>query len=471
VTVQVVSSGPATAAISATGISAGAASETWMLTLPAASRGFQLNITGSMTAEAAAGSVVRHSLLATPLSVYGQYPADGSVQMMNAAKGKNFMPSARPLHRVYMMGGVNPSNTNPKPSDGTQGAIDIQRSASFPGQVTMIASNPDSLLGRLEHVATGFYEVVAGNITTGLDAWGGGGGPDGVNGSCVSFRQTGGCSGTGPRQPDGDRNCEETIPCNSGTCPSGYCECKGGEKRHPVDCKAGSHTPFTCAEICAGPDAADDDELATVIRADASWHTSAVITPNSKNFPSGDLTLGPNIPSDDLHAVMAGIYGSAPGCLCTFPNSPACPGMEGKHQKLGQIATTVARPDRGYAGTYNYFDPDNFFSMSALIYSGEPFLQEQARTVIERSGSWLCIGEVEKNNTCTYGQLPHHFVGTTPTFLALSGATQTGPNTFWTKSALQYARNSGNLAWLKSYMPTLRASSVRKTHSFGASIY
>ena len=72
--------------------------------------------------------------------------------------------------------------------------------------------------------------------------------------------------------------------------------------------------------------------------------------------------------------------------------------------------------------------------------------------MIERSGSWLCIGEVEKNNTCTYGQLPHHFVGTTPTFLALSGATQTGPNTFWTKAALQYARNSGNLAWLKSYM-------------------
>ena len=58
------------------------------------------------------------------------------------------------------------------------------------------------------------------------------------------------------------------------------------------------------------------------------------------------------------------------------------------------------------------------------------------------------------------GQLPHHFVGDKPTFLALSGATQTGPNTFWTKSALQYARNSGNLAWLKSYMPTLRASAA-----------
>ena len=58
------------------------------------------------------------------------------------------------------------------------------------------------------------------------------------------------------------------------------------------------------------------------------------------------------------------------------------------------------------------------------------------------------------------GQLPHHFVGTKPTFLALSGATQTGPNTFWTKSALQYARNSGNLPWLKNYMPTLRAAAA-----------
>ena len=123
----------------------------------------------------------------------------------------------------------------------------------------------------------------------------------------------------------------------------------------------------------------------------------------------------------------------APGCLCTFPNAPSCPGLEGKHLKLGQIATTVARPDRGYGGTYNYFDPDNFFSMTALIYSGEPFLQEQARTVIERSGSFLCIGDIGKTHKCTYGQLPHHFEGDVPTFLALSGATQTGPNTFWVR--------------------------------------
>ena len=148
--------------------------------------------------------------------------------MMNAAKGKNYMPSARPLGRVYMMGGVNPSNTNPKPSDGTQGAIDITRSASFPGQITMLASNPGTLAQRLEHVATGFFELVAGNTTAGLDSW-----------------------GDGSSAPDA--------------------------------------TEWTAAPIVAG----------------TSWKSSAVISPNNKNFPAGNLTIGPNIPTDDLNAVHA----------------------------------------------------------------------------------------------------------------------------------------------------------------------
>jgi len=61
--------------------------------------------------------------------------------------------------------------------------------------------------------------------------------------------------------------------------------------------------------------------------------------------------------------------------------------------------TTLPAP-----GTYNYIDPDNFFSVSALISlicSGEPFLQEEARI--------FCVGEVQKTNNCTYGQLPFHF--------------------------------------------------------------
>ena len=303
---------------------------------------------------------------------------------------------------------------------------------------------------------SGFVEVVAGRnfpIRV-LDSWGN---PfaSATDNSC-HFRQTGSCSGSGPRQPKGDRGCDEVVPCHPGECPSGYCECKGGFKKHLVSCKVGSHQAFTCEDICAAADA--DGNVGVGSR---TWATSMLISPNNRNFPASALTTTqPNLPDDDLAAIMTGIYGSAPGCLCTFPNAPACPGLEGKREQVGQIATTVARPSRGYGGTYNYFDPDNFFSMTALIYSGDPFLQEQARTVIERSGKFLCIGQVQKTHKCTYGQLPHHFVGDQPTFLALSGATQTGPNTFWVKSALQYARNSGNMAWLKAYIPTLRAASA-----------
>jgi hypothetical protein len=122
---------------------------------------------------------------------------------------------------------------------------------------------------------------------------------------------------------------------------------------------------------------------------------------------------------------------------------------------VAQIATTIARPDRGYGGTYNYFDPDNFISLTAMIYSNNKYLQDQAIrcvhppplhtlcvhpppshtslfSVVKRSGQFLKTTGDKFN-----GQLPHHFQGTTPTFTALSGATQTGPNTFWTKTALQ----------------------------------
>jgi hypothetical protein len=104
---------------------------------------------------------------------------------------------------------------------------------------------------------------------------------------------------------------------------------------------------------------------------------------------------------------------------------------------------------RGYDGTYNYFDPDNFFSLSSMLYSGDAYLQEQVRQVVERTGTFM-----KPEN----GQLPHHFNGIQPYYLALSGETQTGPNTFWTKTALRYAANTGNVEWLKSYMPTLRTA-------------
>ena len=81
----------------------------------------------------------------------------------------------------------------------------------------------------------------------------------------------------------------------------------------------------------------------------------------------------PGVSEEDLHALLTGIYASPAGCLCTHENAVA----EG--QQVAQMATTIARPDRGYAGTYNYFDPDNYINTAALLWSGDPFLQEQVR--------------------------------------------------------------------------------------------
>jgi hypothetical protein len=97
--VTIVSRGPSLAAIKVEGVQAGDATEVWSLELSKGGRGLNFSTTGSLPSGSGASTVVRHTLLATPLSVYGFYPNNGVVQMMNAVKKKAFMPSARPLGR------------------------------------------------------------------------------------------------------------------------------------------------------------------------------------------------------------------------------------------------------------------------------------------------------------------------------------------------------------------------------------
>ena len=173
-----------------------------------------------------------------------------------------------------------------------------------------------------------------------------------------------------------------------------------------------------------------------------TWSHNTVIGVNDFDFPVGALAppSDVNMELSDIHATMMGIYASPVGCLCTHINEVS----EG--EAVGQIATSIARPDRGYQGTYNYFDPDNYMSISAMLWSNDPYLQAQARRVLERSGAFLKPS----------GQLPHHFQGTDPVYQALSGEIQTGPNVFWVLSCFRYAKSSQDLEWLRGYMPRLR---------------
>ena len=122
-----------------------------------------------------------------------------------------------------------------------------------------------------------------------------------------------------------------------------------------------------------------------------------------------------------------------------------CGGCLGSYELPGSAYPTLATPGRAYGEGNSFFDPDAFQVIRALLYSGDHYLQQEARRVIERSGAAILPS----------GQIPHHFDGAQPTYVAISGATQTGPNIFWISSALDYAAATGDTAWLRAQMPRI----------------
>jgi hypothetical protein len=165
------------------------------------------------------------------------------------------------------------------------------------------------------------------------------------------------------------------------------------------------------------------------VTAGGRWSTDATIAATDHDFPAGTLaTPRPNLPDDDLRALYTAVYGTAAGVLDTY----ALP---------GEAAPTLASPGRQYGDGRNFYDPDTWMVVSALVYSGDPYLQQQARTLIEKSGDAMSDS----------GQIPHHFEGANPTFVAISGATQTGPNIFWIAAALQYVKATGDYGWLRAH--------------------
>eukprot|EP01045_Picozoa_sp_COSAG04_P016143 COSAG04_NODE_1325_length_7211_cov_23.584505_3_plen_222_part_00 len=112
----------------------------------------------------------------------------------------------------------------------------------------------------------------------------------------------------------------------------------------------------------------------------------------------------------------------------------------------GFAATTIDRPSYGYPGMFNFFDPDNFLTLSAVLGAGDPFLSSQVRRVLEESGASISAT----------GQVPHHFEYGSAVFSALSGATMPGPNSFWIRTCLRYAQYTGDLPWLRGYLPQMR---------------
>lgn len=203
--------------------------------------------------------------------------------------------------------------------------------------------------------------------------------------------------------------------------------------------------PVTGQWTSAGWPAAAPVTLAT----GQSWQTTATVAANSMNFPDGGqlATPSPNLPGSSLQAIETSVYATAAGVLDTY----ALP---------GEAAPTLATPSRPYGDGRNFYDPDTWMISSTLLYSGDPYLQAQARTLIEKSAAAILPS----------GQIPHHFNGSTPTYVAISGATQTGPNIFWIEAALQYAKTTGDYTWLRNEMPAIEKALSFLTNRYDPSV-
>src|SRR5262249_18036439 len=170
----------------------------------------------------------------------------------------------------------------------------------------------------------------------------------------------------------------------------------------------------------------------TLVAQGDQFSTSANVAVNDYDFPVGTLPPDTDLPFDVLRAIYTATYGTTVGALDSY----ALPGETG---------VTIAHPARAYDPGHNFYDPDTWMTVSSLVYSGDPYLQNEARKLIETSGAKMLPS----------GQIPHHFNGVDPVYVALSGATQTGPNIFWISAALQYAKATGDLDWLRAHLPDI----------------
>jgi hypothetical protein len=166
----------------------------------------------------------------------------------------------------------------------------------------------------------------------------------------------------------------------------------------------------------------------------AEFEISEDIFPNDYSFPVSSIPVDGPMPFRDLATLYTTIYGSAAGVLGTFNHD-------------GRAYPTLATPKWAYGHLYTFFDPDSWSTVNTLSFSGDPYLQEQARHIVELAGSNI-----------NHGQIPHHFVDGEPTYIAISKATQTGPNIFWVLAAIDYATATGNETWLKEHYSQLKAA-------------
>jgi len=223
----------------------------------------------------------------------------------------------------------------------------------------------------------------------------------------------------------------------------------------------------------------DGVEGAPVFLASQSYAAAVTIAPSNYDFALHGLPAASSaMAADDIRSILTPIYSSTLAASHSYDFAPE-----------GRLAPCLTiNGGNCYSGTWGYFDPDSALSVFAMMWSYDPDVWEEVRRIVETNGAFLC--HYPPLAKCAFGQLIHHFVDSCgsddscfctaspfnpamqdcATYAALSGATQTGPNIFWSLAALRYASVTGNMTWLAARMPDLRFSMTFLLQRFDASV-
>ncbi|MDZ4046471.1 MAG: hypothetical protein U1E32_11945 [Rhodoglobus sp.] len=106
----------------------------------------------------------------------------------------------------------------------------------------------------------------------------------------------------------------------------------------------------------------------------------------------------------------------------------------------GSVYPTLRLPEREYWTLNTFFDPDTWSVLNCLSFSGDDYLVTEARSVLERVRSFVRED----------GRVPHHFDGAEPEYVAISGASQPGPNIFYLLAVLDHVAATGDTDYLRS---------------------
>eukprot|EP01065_Artemidia_motanka_P032238 TRINITY_DN3925_c5_g1_i1.p1 TRINITY_DN3925_c5_g1~~TRINITY_DN3925_c5_g1_i1.p1 ORF type:complete len:826 (+),score=258.54 TRINITY_DN3925_c5_g1_i1:45-2522(+) len=257
-------------------------------------------------------------------------------------------------------------------------------------------------------------------------------------------------SGTPVRTSDNEGGALLVVPVNVGNAS--------------VLLSAAPHTKTGYEEVVFGAAWANPDTWGT-----GSWDSDSVsalpppgtayksvwtLSPNNFDFPAkglsddGSSITAPAPSVDDERSVLTGVYASAAGCLKgPYTVGGDEPGGSSKRSG-GDIAPSISHPATGYTPNTNFFDPDSYLTISAMLYSGDPYLMVQARGVLEKTLSGMLPS----------GQVPHHYSYEQKHYNSLASSEQPGPNMFWLLTCLQYVKLSGDVQWLKDKAGQFRTS-------------